>query len=256
MEKSYNPEEYWTKVGKRIKERENGENVIAGDDEPFYRYKRKRFLELLNGVDITDKSILEIGNGPGGNLLELSRKNKAKKLTGVDISDEMVALARKKLPEDIDIHKINGVELPFEDKTFDIVFTATVLQHNTDETMLKKIMKELSRVSADKVYLFERLEQKIKGDELCMGRPVSYYNEIMKENGFKLISKEHINIRASYYVCGVIRKGLNPSSRQEGEPLNKLSVSLQNITLPVTRILDKIFKSNNDVARMEYERIK
>lgn len=253
MAKKYHPEKYWTEVGNRIKQRENGKNVIAGDDEPYYRYKRKRFLDLLHSVNISGKSVLEIGCGPGGNILELLAK-KPSKLVGVDISAEMVSLAKDKLPKEIDIIKINGTELPFDSNSFNIVFTATVLQHNTDELMLKKIMKEICRVSSEKVYIFERIEQEIKGDDLCLGRPISYYASIMEENGFLLKSKEHINIRVSYYVSGAIRKLLNPSKRQEGEPLNGISIGLQKLTLPVTRLMDKVFKSGNDVAKLEFKR--
>lgn len=35
----YDDEDYWSKVGKEIEERGEG-NIIAGDDEPFYEYKR------------------------------------------------------------------------------------------------------------------------------------------------------------------------------------------------------------------------
>ncbi len=255
MKEKYHPEQYWTEVGKRIQAREDGKNVIAGDDEPYYRYKRNRFLELLHAVDFKGKSVLEIGCGPGGNLLEVL-KRQPNQLTGVDISSQMVGLAKSKLPDSVNIVKINGTKLPFADQLFDIVFTATVLQHNTDEAMLKQIMAELSRVSADRVFLFERIESEIKGDELCYGRPVDYYSAIMKKNGFELTSKEFINIRTSYYVSGAIRKGLNPKTRQEGEPLNKLSTFLQNITLPITKLLDKVLTSNKDIARLEYRRKK
>jgi ubiquinone/menaquinone biosynthesis C-methylase UbiE len=248
---TYHPEEYWTEVGHRIARREDGRNVIAGDDEPYYRYKRQRFLEMLNAVAFSDKKVLEIGCGPGGNLLEVY-KHHPSRLVGVDISRQMIDLARKKVPEDVEIRKINGTELPFDKDEFDIVFTATVLQHNTDESMLKAIMNEICRVSGDRVYLFERIEPQIKGDELCYGRPVSYYSDIMEDQGFTLHSKTFINIRASYYVSGMIRKGLNPSDRQEGEPLNTTSTLLQKLSLPITRQLDKVFTSSKDVARLEY----
>lgn len=251
MSKKYHPEEYWTTVAKRIKSRENGKNVIAGDDEPYYRYKRNRFLELLHSSDFSNKSVLEVGCGPGGNLLEVLQ-HKPRKLVGVDISNEMVALAKDKLPAEVDIIKINGTKLPFDDNSFDVIFTATVLQHNTDEQMLKTIMAEICRVSSEKVYLFERIEAVIKGDDLCLGRPVSYYSSIMKGSGFSLKSKRHINVRASYYVSGAIRKVFNPKSRQEGERLNNTSILLQKATLPVTKIMDNIFKSGNDVAKLEF----
>ncbi len=254
MAKKYHPEEYWTEVGERIASR-NDENVIAGDDEPYYRYKRKNFLKMLRSVDFNGKSVLEIGCGPGGNLIEVIVQKPAS-LAGADISQQMVELARKNVPREsgIEIIKINGTSLPFDDRSFDIVFTATVLQHNTDEEMLKKIMAEISRVSAGEVYLFERIENTVKGDDLCLGRPVKYYSGIMQESGFVLASKEFINIRTSYFVCGAIRKGLNPKDRQEGEPLSRLSTFLQRITLPVTGVFDKLIRSDKDIAKLHYVR--
>ena len=47
----YKPEKYWSQVAERIEDRESN-NVIAGDDEPFYRYKRAEFLKLLSEIDI------------------------------------------------------------------------------------------------------------------------------------------------------------------------------------------------------------
>lgn len=251
---NYHPEEYWSEVAGRIKSREGG-NVIAGDDEPYYRYKRERFLDLLTTVDFSGKSVLEIGCGPGGNLNTIW-KQKPKRLVGVDISQNMTELARSNNDPAVEIHKINGTQLPFADGEFDIVFTATVLQHNTDEQMLLAIMKELARVSGDRVFLFERIEDEIKGDELCYGRPVSYYASVLEKEGFRLKSERFINIRSSYYISGGIRKLLNPGTRKEGEPLNKPSVFLQNLTLPLTRQLDKVFTSRKDVARLEFQRIR
>lgn len=71
---TYHPEKYWSEVAKVIKKRENGKNVIAGDDEPYYRYKRQKFLSLLHSIDFSNKTLLEIGCGPGGNLIEVSKK--------------------------------------------------------------------------------------------------------------------------------------------------------------------------------------
>lgn len=248
----YQSEPYWSEVAKRIKSRK-GENIIAGDDEPFYRYKRKKFLSMLNTVYFKDKSVLEIGCGPGGNLQEIWKKSPLR-LAGADISAEMIELSRDKLPKEIELIKIDGSSLPFKDKEFDFVFTATVLQHNTNEEMLKKIMSELCRVSGDKVFLFERIESNIKGDDLCLGRPINYYEQICNSHGFKLINTEFINIRVSYYISGIIRKVFSPKTRQEGEPLGRTAILLQNITLTITKQLDKLFKSKKDVAKLEFKR--
>src|SRR5690606_28670634 len=147
MKQKYHPEEYWTTVAKRIKSRENGKNVIAGDDEPYYRYKRVRFLKLLHSIDFSNKSVLEVGCGPGGNLLDILQHTPLNRV-GIDISNEMVASAKDKRPVEAYIIKISGTKLPFEDNPCDTVFTGTVLQHSTDERMLQDIMAEKCRVSS------------------------------------------------------------------------------------------------------------
>ena len=231
---TYNPETYWSEVAERIQERGDG-NVVAGDDSPYYRYKRERFLAMLNGVVFSNKKVMEIGHGPGGNLAEVL-KHKPKGLTGVDISDNMIALAKENLNSDkVSFYKTDGVTIGYPDQSLDVVFSATVLQHNSDEEMMKAMFREMHRVSSDKVIIFERIEKTLKGDELCVGRPVQYYEDIAKECGFKLKEASFINIQVSYLVCGVIRKVFNPGSRIEGEQLNGFSVFLQKDTLPITR---------------------
>ncbi len=250
---NYHPEPYWSEVAKRIRER-HGQNVIAGDDEPYYRYKRKRFLEMLDSLDVKDKSVLEIGHGPGGNLRFIYEKRPSR-LEGVDISSDMVEMATKNLEgRKIGLTKINGTQLPFEDQTFDLVFSATVLQHNTDEEMMAKLLTEMCRVSKHRVVLFERVDKTLKGDELCKGRPVDYYGEIVKKSGFTLEETEFINIHLSYLVCGAIRKGLNSKRRKEGEPLNSTSEALQKLNLSWTRWVDPLFKVQRDVAKMVFKR--
>jgi SAM-dependent methyltransferase len=249
---TYQVEPYWSQVAQRIRER-GDKNLIAGDDEPFYRYKRKEFLRLLHEVVWKGISVLEIGCGPGGNLIEIA-KHQPDRLAGADISAEMIALAKNNTPTGIEFFHTNGTTLPFENKEFDVCFSATVLQHNTDEKMLTQLINEMSRVSVTDIYIFERIEKVIKGDELCYGRPVEYYKKLFAVNGFEVISSSFINIQVSYLVCGAIRKLFNPSSRKEGEPLTSFSIFLQKITLPVTSILDKIFKSERDLCRIHLKR--
>ena len=252
--KDYHPEPYWSVVAKRIEER-GDQNIIAGDDEPFYRYKRVKFVELLNTVDFKNKRVLEIGSGPGGNLIEIAKSNPSE-LCGVDISQNMIDLSKNIIGNrKVTLIKINGTELPFSDKYFDIAFTATVLQHNSDEKMLDALIQSICRVTKNEVVLFELIESKFKGTGLCVGRPQKYYEDICEKYNFRLISTEYLDIQASYYVCGSIRILMNSSSRKEGMALNRPSVLMQSMLLPITKKLDKIFKPKRDVAKMTFRRV-
>ena len=173
---------------------------------------------------------------------------------GVDISEEMISLASSILPDSVELTKIDGTTLPFPDDSVDLVFTATVLQHNTDETMLRPLVREIARVAKEEVQLFERIDNPIAGDELCFGRPVNYYADMLEQAGFVLVDTEFINIHASYLVAGSIRKGLNSKQREEGEPLNGLSLGLQRALLPLSKRLDRVMTRNRDLARLSFRR--
>lgn len=250
---NYHPEPYWSEVAERIDSR--GENnVLAGDDSPFYRYKRQQFLKLFNSVDFTEKDVLEIGCGPGGNLIELNKHNPAN-IYAADISENMIKLAKANIGSiPVSFHKTNGTTLPFADQSIDIVFSVTVLQHNSDEDMMKALLREMCRVSRDKVILFERVESTLKGDELCVGRPVEYYNAICEQEGFEIKDVQFINIQSSYLVSGAAGKLFSPKNRKEGQKLSTVSELLQSATLPLTKVLDKVFKVERDLAKLEFKR--
>ena len=104
--------------------------------------------------------------------------------------------------------------------------------------------------------LFERIESTIKGHESNLGRPIDYYENVLKAEGFTLNERHSLPIQASYIVCGVIRKLFNHSDRKEGEPLTKLLIALEKLTLPVTSVINKVIPSNRDVMLLKFRRMK
>ncbi len=95
------------------------------------------FLPLLN---ITPQShILEVGCGAGGCALYLSGLTRAQ-VTGIDLNPNAIAEARSSaqaLPEArICFEQIDaGVRLPFEDASFDAVFSNDVMCHILDRSL-------------------------------------------------------------------------------------------------------------------------
>ena len=248
----YSPEPYWSEVAANIDVR-GGDNVIAGDDEPYYVYKRERFLQLLRELPVSDRAVLEIGPGPGGNLRELQRARPVR-LAGADISARMIEVARRRLDPSVELVKTDGTTLPFDDREFDLVFSVTVLQHNSNDEMMRALLGEMARVAAKEVALFEQVDYRISGDELMRARPVAYYADIMREYGYVLAESRMLDVVASYYASGAIRRVLNPSSRKEGEPLTPISIAAQKLVLPVTKLLDRVLPLQKDMARMWFVR--
>ena len=64
----------------------------------------------------------------------------------------MIELSKRPLQnKKVQVQKIDGHTLPFDNNYFDIVFTSTVLQHNIEEIQLKELIKSICRVSNSEV---------------------------------------------------------------------------------------------------------
>lgn len=252
--KNYNPEAYWSEVANRIELRESGGGLVAGDDEPYYRYKRRLFLQMLNQIEFKDKSVLEVGCGPGGNLVEILN-HQPKELCGVDISGKMLEAAKRNLPPSVTLLKSSIGSLPFGDERFDIVFSATVLQHNLDENIFIKLLAEMARVCSQKIYLFERVEKVRYQTDYCIGRPLNAFTDLLNQRGYTLIHAENISIKVSYIMAGMVRKLFNHRSRAEGEALSGITVKLEHLLLPLTSRLDRLMKWKSDLTKMEFVKV-
>jgi len=255
---TYDPEKYWSKVGDEIQKR--GKNYIAGDDIPYYRYQRKKVLKkFVDSIDFKNYIILEIGFGPGGNLKHILRNHSAQKVLGVDISQTMLELASENLKDykdNVELFKIDGTTLPFNDKSVDKSFSLTVLHHITEENMLKALIKEMCRVTKKEIILMENIgfSNQIGAEGSFISRNLNIYEELFSENQFKLSGCQYLNTRISrnwYWLLyfGLYKRILN-RKHEEGEPISKFIKFLMAFALPLTRFLDRIFKDNKSVAKM------
>ncbi|MBS1829638.1 MAG: methyltransferase domain-containing protein [Acidobacteria bacterium] len=90
---------------------------------------------------------LEIGCGPGRLLKPLSRH--FGEIHGVDVSDEMVSLARQRLRDipHAHVHVSPGADLrQFADESFDFVYSYAVFQHIPSREVVDSYLREARRV--------------------------------------------------------------------------------------------------------------
>lgn len=99
-----------------------------------------------------DISILEVGANIGLEL-EFLRRAGFSKLTGVEINSYAVEQAKKIHPEVIVIEG-SGFDLPFDDASFDLVFTSGVLIHISPSDV-KDIISQMHRISRRYIWGFE-----------------------------------------------------------------------------------------------------
>lgn len=111
-----------------------------------YRYtKEAHILKCLDSVGFDGKRVLEIGLGQGADGEQIVRRGGI--YSGVDLTDEAADRTRmrftlKNLPFE-SIEQASALKLPFDDNSFDIVFSHGVLHHIPD---IKAAQREIARV--------------------------------------------------------------------------------------------------------------
>ena len=103
-------------------------------DQMQRRLRDKGWIETkdITKSGIAHGHVLEIGPGPGYLGLEWLKNTRDTILKGLDISADMIAVAKRnakayRLEERVEYVHSSGAKLPFEDNCFDAVFTANSL---------------------------------------------------------------------------------------------------------------------------------
>jgi ubiquinone/menaquinone biosynthesis C-methylase UbiE len=119
---------------------------------PIQGYFMRKRLDLalkLIAKDIDpDKKvdkILDIGYGGGTFLVSLSKL--ARKVSGIDLHDEIDSVHTILDRENVkaSLYKASALDLPFENNSFDTISCISVLEHFTDQE-LDRSLKEIKRV--------------------------------------------------------------------------------------------------------------
>lgn len=111
--------------------------------------------------DLRVHNALEVGCNVGANLLWLAEFLGAENVAGVDVNETAVRAARAAVPGAV-IRVASAYDLPFEDASFDLVFTTGVLIHLSPDHV-GRAMAEVVRCSRRFVlcgeYYAKRLEE-------------------------------------------------------------------------------------------------
>ena len=140
-------------TGPRIRETDSG---ITGEftcemyDEMQRRFRDRGWVDTKDVLKagITSGHALEVGPGPGYLGLEWLKSTEGTRLTGLDISPDMLVVARKNAGEYGFRNRVTYVEspggrMPFDDGTFDGVFTNGSLHEWADPVA---VLNEIARV--------------------------------------------------------------------------------------------------------------
>lgn len=107
---------------------------------------RKKVIKLANAKN--PQKILDIATGTGDLAIQFAEKTEATKIVGLDLSDGMLSMARKKVAGKALAKKIEFIQgdseaLPFEDNTFDAITVSFGIRNFEN---LEKGLSEIFRV--------------------------------------------------------------------------------------------------------------
>ena len=133
-----------------------------------YRYMEGRWEKVARvmaehyGIKPGDK-ILDVGCGKGFLLFDFTKVVPGVEVYGIDISEYAIETSKEEIKDHLQV--ANAIKLPFEDHSFDFVYSITTL-HNLHCYDLDKALREIERVGKKNKYI-------------CVE---SYRNEIEKAN--------------------------------------------------------------------------
>jgi ubiquinone/menaquinone biosynthesis C-methylase UbiE len=111
-------------------------NLVLALDDALFR-------DMLAGLDIRDKKLLDIGCGTGRHWQLLLDKEPAR-LSGYDISERMLTLLRQKFPA-ANVHKTDDHHLEEPPESCDLIISTLALAHMPDALA---VLEEWCRVLA------------------------------------------------------------------------------------------------------------
>ncbi len=127
---------------------------FEGEIERLRSPQRVARLEVNRVIDacldeIEARSVLDVGAGSGLFAEEFARRGLA--IAGIDANPEMVAAAKAFLPQG-DFRQAEAENLPYPDRSYDLVFLGVVL-HETDDGV--KALSEAWRIAKKRVAVLE-----------------------------------------------------------------------------------------------------
>ena len=182
----------------------------------FGREKRMRRETVERAGVSPGQSVLDVGCGTGS--LTLAAKTAAGstgQVHGIDPSPEMIDVSRRKAARaraDIDFRVGVVEDLPFPDKSFDVVLSSLMLHHLPDD-LKRKAFAEIARVLKPGGIFFA--VDLAAGSHASLGRRLASHfmpksqddlaslTPVLAEAGFRDVTTGHMKIRLLGYISSL-----------------------------------------------------
>lgn len=104
---------------------------------------------LLEVIPDTSVRILDVCVGTAASSVVVASRNTENRILGIDISDEMLAMAHRKIARkkltNLEVQNMSATAMQFPDNCFDVVMVSFAL-HEFEKEQREKVFQEVSRV--------------------------------------------------------------------------------------------------------------
>jgi len=189
----------------------------AGSVESFILHRisyKKKLVKVIRKYTPKKGKILEIGCGSGSSLAFLGSLEYT--VSGIDSDPDMVKIAKEVVgfsKNRVDLRVSDILKIPHDMGFFDLIFSNGVLEHFSDDKIVKIINHCLSR---SQIMIFSvptdyfNNEHRIYGDERFLG--VKYWEKILKNSDAKYLEKFGFCFKNKFIdIIYFLTRGLLPS---------------------------------------------
>ncbi|MCA3030158.1 MAG: class I SAM-dependent methyltransferase [Rhodocyclaceae bacterium] len=136
-------------------------------------------------------SVLEVGCGTGAVLAALAKHQIGTRHVGVDVTDPLEHAEPSALQ--LDLRTFDGVTLPFESRSFDLVFASHVVEHVLHP---RAFLLELQRVSRHLLYVEVpcELHKRATHKSLQAGLDIGHINPFSRETFLLLLQSTGLEV--------------------------------------------------------------
>lgn len=114
----------------------------------FPKRKANPRIAMAKKIENRELNVLDVCTGTGNSALHIAEKNRRNKIIAIDLSDDMLKVARKKAKRkglrNIKFIKMDATKTTFR-RAFDVV-TASLALHEMDSQTIDNVMGEMARV--------------------------------------------------------------------------------------------------------------
>lgn len=210
--------------------REEYNRLAAVYDQRWDRYVRISLDRVLGAVVLDgDERVLDVGCGTGVLLEQLRRRHPGLELQGIDPSEGMLEIARKRCGADVSLAQGQAEKLPYPADAFDVIVSVSALHYFAEPPQaiaeMHRVLRPAGRVvivdwCADffAMRLFARW-LRLRGGALGRIHRVEEIDGLLKDHGFRTHRLERFRIRPLWGMMTVVA-GLAEDPVVGGGPAN------------------------------------